>query len=243
MKDSADCLKPLFLELGGNDPFVICEDADLDTAVDEIMEGRFYIAGQTCCAPKRLIVQRASCEQLAEKLVERLKTVVVGDPTDPDTEISALVTEKAAVTVQEQVRKTVEQGARIALGGKRKGAFYEPTVLTDVTKEMDIARDMEVFGPVFPFIAYDTDEEAIQIANQSCFALNSGVLSGDIMRAFHIAKRLVTGCAVVNGHSAYRHIDQAHGGPKMTGLGREGISVSLEEFSRVKNFVLKGALK
>lgn len=233
----------MFLELGGNDPFVICKDADLDVAVNEIMDGRFYIAGQTCCAPKRLIVEREICDKLSEKLIARLKTVVVGDPTDKNTEISALVSEKAAIGVEKQIEKTVAQGAKLAYGGKRDGAYYAPTVLTEVTKDMDIAKDMEVFGPVFPFIPFDTDEEAIEIANQTCFALNSGVLSGDIMRAFHIAKRLEAGCAVINGHSAYRHIDQAHGGPKMTGLGREGISVSLEEFSQIKSYVLKGALK
>lgn len=242
-EDSAKCLKPLFLELGGNDPFIICDDANLDDAVQEIMDGRFYIAGQTCCAPKRLIVARPVYNKVVQKLIKRLRKVIIGDPIDPKTEISALVSEKAAITVEQQVARTVEQGAVIAYGGKRDGAFYEPTVLTGVTKNMDVAKDMEIFGPVFTFIAFDTIEEALEIANQSCYALNSGVMSKDIMKAFHIAKQLEAGCSVINGHSAYRHIDQAHGGGKMTGLGREGISVSLEEFSQIKNYVLKGAWK
>ncbi len=242
-EDSAKCLKPLFLELGGNDPFIICKDADLDTAVDEIMEGRFYIAGQTCCAPKRFIVEREICEALTEKLIARLKKAVVGDALNPDTEIATLVTEKAAVTVEEQVKQTLEEGAVLAYGGKREGAFFEPTVLVNVTADMQIARDMEIFGPVFPIIPFDDIDEAIAIANQSSFALNAGVLSKDIMKAFNIASQIEAGSVVINGHSAYRHIDQAHGGPKMSGLGREGISVSLEEFSQIKSYVLKGAFR
>ncbi len=240
-ENSAKCLKPLFLELGGNDPFIICKDADLNLAVEEIMDGRFYIAGQTCCAPKRFIVEREICASLAEKLIKRLETVVVGDALDPKTEIATLVTEKAAKTVEAQVRQTVEEGARLAYGGRRNGAFYEPTVLTEVTKDMSVAKDLEIFGPVFPIIPFDTIEEAITIANQSSYGLNAGVLSSDIMKAFHIAAELEAGSAVINGHSAYRHIDQAHGGIKMSGLGREGISVSLEEFSNVKSYVLKEA--
>ncbi len=242
-EDSAKCLKPLFLELGGNDPFIICRDADLDTAVDEIMEGRFYIAGQTCCAPKRFIVERDICDALAEKLIERLKKAVVGDALNPDTEIATLVTEKAAITVEAQVNQTIEEGAKLAYGGKRDGAFYEPTVLINVTKDMEIAKDLEIFGPVFPIIPFDDIDEAIAIANQSSYALNAGVLSKDIMKAFHIASQIEAGSVVINGHSAYRHIDQAHGGSKMSGLGREGISVSLEEFSQIKSYVLKGAFK
>ncbi len=242
-EDSAKCLKPLFLELGGNDPFIICKDADLDTAVDEIMEGRFYIAGQTCCAPKRFIVEREICEALTEKLIARLKKAVVGDALNPDTEIATLVTEKAAVTVEEQVKQTLEEGAVLAYGGKREGAFFEPTVLVNVTADMQIAKDMEIFGPVFPIIPFDDIDEALAIANQSSFALNAGVLSKDIMKAFNIASQIEAGSVVINGHSAYRHIDQAHGGPKMSGLGREGISVSLEEFSQIKSYVLKGAFR
>jgi len=243
MKDAADCLKPMFLELGGNDPFIICEDADLDTAVEEMVGGRLFNTGQTCCAPKRFIVQEGIIRELTERLVERLKTVVRGDVLDPKTEISTLISEAAAITVEKQVEAAVFEGARIVYGGHREGAYFEPAVLVDVTREMAIAIDDEIFGPVFPMIAYKTDEEAIEIANQSCYGLNGGVLSQDIMRAFRIANQIEVGSVVVNGHSAYRHIDQGHGGVKMSGLGREGISTSLEEFSQLKNYVLKGAFR
>ena len=242
-EDSARFLKPLFFELGGNDPFIICGDADLDTAVDEILSGRLYIAGQTCCAPKRFIVDKKVSGALADKLVERLKKTKIGDAMDPETELATLVSEKAARNVEEQVLETLSEGAELLYGGKRDGAYFDPTVLVNVTKNMRVAKDMEIFGPVFPIIPFDTIEEAIEIANQSSYGLNAGVLSNDIMKAFHIAKKIEAGSVVVNGHSAYRHIDQAHGGVKMSGLGREGISVSLEEFSQIKSYVLKGALK
>jgi succinate-semialdehyde dehydrogenase/glutarate-semialdehyde dehydrogenase len=239
--DSARCLKPLFLELGGNDPFVICHDADTDVAVKEMIGGRLFVAGQTCCAPKRFLVHRKISDQLADKLIERLKKTVTGDPASSEVELGTLISEKAAMTVEKQVAETVEEGAILAYGGQRKGAFFEPTVLKEVKRNMKIASDMEIFGPVFPIIPFDTEDEAIEIANQSSYALNAGVLSRDIMRAFHIANKLEAGSVVVNGHSAYRHIDQAHGGNKMSGIGREGISTSLEEFSRIKSYVLKDA--
>lgn len=241
--DSIKQLKPLFLELGGNDPFIICDDVNIDEAVNEIIEGRLYNAGQTCCAPKRLLVDRKICSTLTEALIERLKKVVVGDAMDPATDLATLVTEKAAKSVEAQVQQTVDAGAVIAFGGKRKGAYYDPTVLTGVTKDMEIAKDLEIFGPVFPVIPFDTVDEAIAIANQSVFGLNAGVLSKDTMEAFYIANRLETGTVVVNGHSAYRHLEAAHGGVKMSGLGREGVYSSLSEFSEIKTYVLKRAMK
>lgn len=243
MKDAADCLKPMFLELGGNDPFIICADADLDTAVEEMIDGRLFNTGQTCCAPKRFIVERSIIEELTRRLISRLRKVVRGDVLDPKTEISTLISESAAITVEKQVQNAVEEGAVVAHGGFREGAYYAPTVLTGVTREMSIASDDEIFGPVFAMIAFDTVEEAVEIANNSSYGLNGGVLSKDVMKAFHIANQIEAGTVVVNGQSAYRHIDQGHGGVKLSGLGREGISTSLEEFSELKNYVLKGAFK
>ncbi len=243
MKDSAEFLKPLFLELGGNDPFIICHDADLDIAVEEMIGGRLYNTGQTCCAPKRFLADRKVCNLLTEKLIAKLKQTIRGDVLDKNTQISTLVTEKAAVTVEKQVRNAIMEGAVLAYGGKREGAYFDPTVMINVTKAMSLAADDEIFGPVFPIIPFDTEEEAIEIANQSKYGLNAGVLSKDIMRAFSIAAQIDAGTVVVNGHSAFRHIDQAHGGVKMSGLGREGISTSLEEFSRIKSYVLKGTFR
>ncbi len=242
-ENSAKFLKPLFLELGGNDPFIICHDADIHLAVEEMVSGRMCNAGQTCCAPKRFLVDRRIEKKLTAVLEERLSKIKVGNAWDDHTELATLVTEQAAEGVEAQVHQTIEEGAEVVCGSRRKGAYYAPTVLAKVTRDMEIARDLEIFGPVFPIIAFDTEEEAIEIANQSSYALNAGVLAGDTMRAMRIAAQVDAGSIVVNGHGLFRHMDQAHGGPKMSGLGREGISCSLEEFSEVKNYILKGAFR
>ncbi len=241
-RDSATYLKPLFFELGGNDAFIICKDVDIDEAVEEIYSGRCYNTGQTCIAPKRFLVERPIYDELLNKLVDRLRQIKIGDALDPETEMATLVSEKAAITIEEQVNQTLAEGAELALGGKREGAYYDPTVLTNVTRNMEIAKDLEVFGPVFPLIAFDTLEEAISIANQSSYALNAGVMSKDTLLAFRIANQLEAGTVVVNGNGSFRHLEQAHGGGKLSGLGREGVSSSLEEFSQIKNYVVKGAM-
>lgn len=117
----------------------------------------------------------------------------------------------------------------------------EPTVLVNVTPEMDIASDLEIFGPVFPLIPFDTEEEAVRIANNSIYGLSSGLMTRDMNRAFRVGSKLKAGGAVVNGSGGYRHLDQPFGGYKQSGLGREGISISLEEFSHIKVYVVKGA--
>lgn len=241
-KDSAPQLKPLFLELGGNDPFIICQDADVQQAADQIVSSRICNAGQTCCAPKRFLVQRSILDELTDAIIKRLKKVKTGPAWADETELAVLVTEQAAAGVESQVMQASEEGASILYGGKRSGAFFEPTVLGNVTREMSIAKDMEIFGPVFPIIPFDTIEEAIEIANQSSYALNAGILSGDVIRGFHIASQIEAGSVAVNGSGLFRHMDQAHGGPKMSGIGREGISCLLEEYSQVKNYIVRGVL-
>lgn len=141
----------------------------------------------------------------------------------------------------EEIAKTVEQGARLVCGGKRRGAVIEPTILSDVTRDMDIAGDMEVFGPVVPVIGFDTDEEALSIINQSCYGLSSGIITKDIQTALRMAAEIEAGATVLNGQGNYRHTEQGFGGVKMTGFSREGVSATLEEFSRVKHFVLRNA--
>ncbi|MPN60185.1 NAD/NADP-dependent betaine aldehyde dehydrogenase [bioreactor metagenome] len=123
----------------------------------------------------------------------------------------------------------------------REGARIEPAVLADVTPNMDIASDMEIFGPVFPLIPFDTEDQAVEIANNSIYGLSSGLMTSDMNRAFRVESRLKAGGAVVNGSGGYRHLDQPFGGFKQSGIGREGISASLEEFSHIKVYVMKGA--
>ncbi|MGI9952721.1 aldehyde dehydrogenase family protein [Moorellaceae bacterium AZ2] len=241
-QSAAPYLHRVFLELGGNDAMIIFEDADLELAVKEAMS-RIWNAGQTCMAPKRFIVHKQIRDQFTELLVEKLSKVVIGDPLNRNTDMGCLISEKAAKTVEEQVGLTINQGAKCVYGGKRlHGAFFPPTVLTDVTPEMDIARNMEVFGPVFPVIAFETNEEAVRIANNTIYGLNGSVFSTDISKAIKTASAMECGTVVINGSGLYINSEIPFGGYKMSGLGREGISCSLEEMTQVKNYALKSIL-
>jgi succinate-semialdehyde dehydrogenase/glutarate-semialdehyde dehydrogenase len=233
-------LHPCLLELGGNCPLILFDDCDLDLAVRETIDGRASNAGQTCCANKRMIVQNSIKAKYTEKLLEGLKKLKVGNPEEDDTVYGSMINEKAAQTVIEQINHTVGQGAKCAYGGKLfNRTFIEPTLLTGVTPDMDIAQSMEVFGPVFPVIGFDTPEEAVTIANSAIFGLSGAVMTGDMKKAFGVAKSLQCGTVVVNGNGNYRSMHQHFGGHKMSGLGTEGITYTLEEFTQKKTIALK----
>lgn len=240
---AAPYLHKVFLELGGNDAFIIFADADLDLAVNEAMT-RIYNSGQTCMAPKRFLVQSGIKDAFVRKLIDKLAEVIVGDPVDEKTQMGSLISEKAAKRVEEQVNLTIKQGAKLMYGGKRfNHAFYQPTVLVDVTPDMDVARDMEIFGPVFPVIEFTTREAAVKIANNSIYGLSGGVFTSDLNNAMLTAAALETGTVAINGSSLYSNLEIPFGGYKMSGLGREGTSCSIEDMSQVKNYVLKAVLQ
>lgn len=244
LKDSAPSMHRVFLECGGNDPLIVFEDADIDLAVAEAIGGRVPNGGQICSASKRFIVQKSVKEKFTKKLIENLQKVVMGDPMDRKTDVGSLINEKAAIEVEKQIEMTVKQGAKCVFGGKRfNRVFFEPTVLTDVTSEMDIARDLEVFGPVFPIIQFSDFDEAIQIANNTKYGLQGGIISADLGKAISAASKIECGTVVINGSGNYRHLDHAFGGYKRSGTGREGASQTLEELSQVKTYVLKSILK
>lgn len=243
-KKASNQLHRVFLELGGNDAFIVFDDADIDYAVNEALWGKLLKTGQTCCASKRFIVQNTIKDQFTKKLVERLEKVKIGNSIDPDTELSCLISEKAAKEVEEQVKFTIDQGAKCAYGGKRfNKTFFQPAVLTNVTKDMDIAKDLEIFGPVFPIIGFDSIEEAIEIENSSKYGLMGGVISNDIKKCMKVASKLQCGGVVINGSGAYRTIEMPFGGYKMSGLGREGASHTLEEMTQEKTLSFKGIYK
>ncbi|MCT4605698.1 MAG: aldehyde dehydrogenase family protein [Marinisporobacter sp.] len=240
---SAKNLHNLLLELGGNDAMIVMEDADLDFAVNEALAGRVTNTGQTCCATKRLLVHNKVKEEFTKKLIERLEKVKRGNPCEHTTEIGCLINEKAAVDVESQVKHTIEQGAKCVYGGTRNQAFFEPTVLVDVTPAMDVAKNMEIFGPVMPIIGFDTEEEAIEIANAPIYGLHCGIVTNNTKIAINMAAKIEVGNVVINGTGNYRHIDMPFGGTKMTGIGREGVQYTLEEMSKVKSYVLKGMIR
>jgi succinate-semialdehyde dehydrogenase/glutarate-semialdehyde dehydrogenase len=237
-------LKFQSLEMGGNAPLIICADADIAYAVNEAAAGRgMYLSGQICSVAKRFLVHRSIHDQFVEALAAKLSTVKVGDPMDPETQMGTLISEKAAKKVEDQVNLTIEQGAKLVMGNQRNGAFYGPTVLDHVDRTMDIAHDMEVFGPVFPIISFDTIEEAIEIANDTKYGLGSGIITKDLSLAMKAALQLEAGNVVVNGQTFYRNLLTPFGGAKESGVGREGQTATLLAMTEIKNIVFKNILK
>ena len=230
------------LELGGNDAFIVLDDGDVDLAVEEMVWGRMYNTGQVCCASKRFLIHNSLKDEFAQKAMDRIKQLKCGDPSREDTQIGCLISEKAAIKVEKEVELTLKQGGKLLMGGKRNGAFYEPTVITDIPKTADVAKDMEIFGPVVSIIGFDTDEEAIEIANASKFGLSSCVFSKDQKRAFKVASAMEAGGAVINGASFFRSFEMPFGGWKHSGIGTEGVMSTFDEMTRVKTIVLKNIL-
>lgn len=237
-KKSAPYMHRVVMELGGNDPVIVFDDANLDYAVSQTFL-RVVNTGQMCIAPKRWIVQNTIKEEFTKKVVALYETMKVGDPMDRTMQVGTVINEKAAIEIEEQVNKTVGQGAKVLIGGKRDGAYYYPTVLGNVTKDMDIAKDMEIFGPVLPIIGFDTEEEAIEIANNSCYGLSAGVITEDYKKGIRVAYQVESGGVQVNGESAYRNTNVPFGGMKLSGMGREGTRECIEHFTELKSIILK----
>ncbi len=242
MKRAADHLAHVSLELGGNDAFIVLEDGDVDKAVDELVWGRMYNTGQVCCASKRFLIQKNRVDEFTEKAIAKISSLKQGMPADEDTQIGCLISEKAAIKVKEQIDLTVEQGGKIALGGTRDGAFIAPTVITDVPKDSDVATDMEIFGPVVPIITFDTEEEAIEIANSSKYGLCGCVFTEDMKAATRVCNALECGGTVVNGASFFRSFEMPFGGYKYSGIGTEGVMSTFDEVTHTKTIVLKNIL-
>lgn len=241
-KAVADNLTHTALELGGNDAFIVLEDADVDLATDELLWGRMYNTGQVCCASKRFLVHKSRVEEFTTKAVAKISAIKCGMPAEESSELGCLISEKAAIGVEKQVNLTVEQGGTIVLGGKRNGAFYEPTVIAEVPKTADVAKDMEIFGPVVPIIPFETTQEAVEIANASKFGLCGCVFSRDMKTAFAVANALECGGAVINGASFFRSFEMPFGGYKFSGIGTEGVMSTFNEMTRTKSVVLKNIL-
>ena len=242
MGTASQNLTHVMLELGGNDAFIFLEDGDIDLAVKEAKWGRLYNGGQVCCASKRFLVHNSRKAEFVQRMKELAESIRVGEPMNEDTEMGPMININAAKRIEEQVNKTVEAGATIVCGGRREDAYYYPTVLDNVTKDMEVAKDMEIFGPVITVIGFDTVKEAIEIANQSSYGLCGSVITKDYSLGMKIADKLECGGAVVNGASFYRSFEMPFGGWKHSGIGNEGVATTLAEMSRLKTIVLKNIL-
>ena len=241
-QNAASHLAHISLELGGNDAFIVLKDADIDLAVEEMVWGRMYNNGQVCCASKRFLIQQDIVDKFISKAKARLNKLVVGDPTKKATEMSCLVTEQAAKTVEEQIKKAVAQGGKLVYGGKRKGAYIQPTIITNIPKTADVATDDEIFGPVVSIIPFKTVKEAIEIANSSNYGLCGCVFTQDVRTAFNVVKKLECGGTVINGASFFRSFEMPFGGYKFSGIGTEGVLSTFNEVTKLKTITLKNIL-
>ncbi|MDQ2623302.1 MAG: aldehyde dehydrogenase family protein [Actinomycetota bacterium] len=233
-------LRVLHLELGGNNACVVLDDADIDLVAEEATRGRILMNGQACSASKRVLVHRSLHDELAERLAAAATSQRVGAAVDSDSTIGPLIHAGAASKVASQVANARAQGAEIAAGtGEADGAFFAPTVLAGVPATADIARDDEIFGPVFNLIPMDSEEEAIATANASSFGLMGSVFSADPQRALIVAEQLETGGVVINGTDNYRPPVIPFGGVKLSGRGREGLGYTLEELTREKPIIFR----
>ena len=231
------------LELGGNDAFILCADGDMDLAIEETVWGRLYNTGQVCCASKRFLIENSVKDEYIRRMVEKINSLKVGNPQDMGTDIGCLVSEEAAIEVERQVNETIAAGAKLVIGGKRNGAFYEPTILDNVTPDMEVAKDMEIFGPVISVIGFDDLEEAVKIANSSSYGLSGSIITKDISKAIKVSEKMECGGFVINGASFFRSFEQPFGGWKYSGIGNEGIMTTLKEMSRMKTVILKNVTK
>jgi len=242
-ENAAKQLSRVKLELGGNDPLIVCEDANIELAVDQTIFGRLWNNGQVCCANKRMLVHKTKIKDFTELLIAKLSEIKYGDPLDERVQLGPLIHERALHTVHEQVQLTKEQGATIALGGGIvENAYYLPTVLTNVDSTFKVAKDMEIFGPVFPIIPFSTDDEAVAIANSSIYGLNASVFTENINRAVNMGYKIESGTVVINNTGNYRPDYTFFGGYKMSGVGREGLIGALEEATQIKSVVIRNGL-
>jgi succinate-semialdehyde dehydrogenase/glutarate-semialdehyde dehydrogenase len=241
MKQCADTIKKLSLELGGNAPFIVFDDADLDAAVEGALASKYRNAGQTCVCANRLYVQDGVYDAFAAKLAEKVKAFKVGAGTEPGVVIGPLIDEQGVQKVEKHVADALSKGAKTLLGGKRHergGLFFQPTVLTNVTPDMLVSFE-ETFGPVAPLIRFKTEEEVIRLANNTEFGLAGYFYSRDVGRIFRVAEAMETGIVGANVGIISTEI-APFGGVKQSGLGREGSKHGLEEYLEVKYILVGG---
>jgi succinate-semialdehyde dehydrogenase/glutarate-semialdehyde dehydrogenase len=241
MSQCAGTVKKVSLELGGNAPFIVFDDADLDAAVEGAMASKYRNTGQTCVCANRLLVQDGVYDAFAEKLAAAVKKLKVGDGLKGETQQGPLIDMKAVAKVEEHIADAVGKGARVVVGGKRHAlghSFFEPTILADVTPRMAVARE-ETFGPVAPLFRFKTDEEAIRMANDTEFGLAAYFYSRDIGRVWRVAEAVEYGIVGINTGIISTEV-APFGGVKESGIGREGSKYGMDDFLEIKYLCMGG---
>jgi aldehyde dehydrogenase (NAD+) len=233
MRDGAATMKRITLELGGKSPTILLEDAALDKAIPSALVMAFLNSGQACAAGTRLLVPKSRLDEVKRSIRDAMPGFIVGDPADPKTAIGPMVSQKQYDRVESYIRKGIEEGAEVLVGGEGHppgldaGYFVKPTVFVNVTNDMTIAQE-EIFGPVLCVIAFDTEEDAIRIANDSKYGLHSAVLGTDLSRARHVASQVRAGRVVINGMTD--DPQAPWGGFKYSGVGREYAGYGIQAF-------------
>jgi succinate-semialdehyde dehydrogenase/glutarate-semialdehyde dehydrogenase len=242
MAQSAPTVKKLSLELGGNAPFIVFDDADIDSAVEGAFASKYRNAGQTCVCSNRLYVQEGVYDEFVEKFAAKVRTAKVGNGFEDGVNQGPLIEEAALEKVQRHVDDAVAKGARVLVGGKRlSGQFFEPTVVADATADMLCARE-ETFGPFAPVFRFKTEQEAVDAANATEFGLASYFYSRDVGRIFRVSEALEYGMVGINvGILATEHVP--FGGVKQSGLGREGSHHGIDDYVELKYLCLGDILK
>jgi acyl-CoA reductase-like NAD-dependent aldehyde dehydrogenase len=240
---AAGTLKRLAFELGGTDAMIVLEDANLEAAADAVVHGRLTNgAGQICCAAKRILVQESVYDRFLDLLMERVGKIRMGDPLLEETNLGPMISPQAVAKAHDQVRQSLEMGARCLTGGERvDGSFYQPTVVVDVTPDMPVMCD-EVFGPVAPIYTFKDAESAVRIANDSPYGLQASVFSENISNALKVAHKLEVGGVVINGSGAFRPGNVPFGGFKQSGIGRESIVDTVLDMTEETTIVINQAL-
>ncbi|MBO1510604.1 aldehyde dehydrogenase family protein [Metabacillus bambusae] len=226
-------LKKLSMELGSNSPVIVLEDADLEDAVESTVSGAFWAAGQNCLGVQRIYVQESIMGAFQQAFVHCTKQYQVGDKQSELTDMGPLISEKEAIRVENMVNEAIGKGAVLLTGGERNGAFYSPTVLTNVPDHCVIAKE-EIFGPVVLLYAVADLDSAIQKSNDVDYGLQAGVFTNDVRKAYKAIAKMDVGGIMINDSSDYRIDAMPFGGTKKSGLGREGIKFAIEEMTEQK---------
>jgi succinate-semialdehyde dehydrogenase/glutarate-semialdehyde dehydrogenase len=241
MRQSAETVKKVSLELGGNAPFLVFDDADLDAAVEGAMMSKYRNAGQTCVCANRILVQDKVYDAFAEKLAAKVKSLKVGPGTEAGVNIGPLIDANAVAKVEEHIQDAVAKGAKVIVGGKKHalgGLFFEPTLLTGVNTSMKVTKE-ETFGPVAPLFRFKTEEEGIAMANDTEFGLASYFYARDIGRIWRVGEGLESGIVGINTGIISTEV-APFGGVKQSGLGREGSKYGIDDFLSIKYMCIGG---
>ncbi|WP_077624435.1 aldehyde dehydrogenase family protein [Sediminibacillus massiliensis] len=230
-------LNKLILELGNNSPVIVDKHADVELAANNIAQKGFAYAGQVCISVQRVYVHEEVKEAFQEKLVQAIKDLKVGDPSDPDTDVGPMIAEEEAERAEHWVKEAVDDGGEVIVGGKRNGPVFQPTIVSNVHKNMKVVCE-EIFAPVVSLITYNDLEECIEEVNESPYGLQGGIFTRDLDTAFYAARKVEVGGLMINDSSQYRVDLMPYGGVKDSGSGKEGPKYSIQEMTEERLVVL-----